>query len=87
MFQASHKQWEVPILILINTSASIKLKNVKLDNWLNLKKRPCWESIPDAFASEAKPYTAGLHSLYSLLASFLHWDLKILKTLSAHTTS
>ena len=40
MFRASHKQWELAILILINTSASIKLKIVKVDNWLNLNNRP-----------------------------------------------
>ena len=34
MFQVSHKQWEVAILILINTSASIKFRIVEMDNWL-----------------------------------------------------
>ena len=60
MFRASHKQWEVAILILINTSASIKFGIVEMDNWLNLNKRPCWDSIRDPFASEANPWTAGL---------------------------
>ena len=32
MFQTSHKQWEVAILILINTSASIKFRIVEMDN-------------------------------------------------------
>ena len=52
------------ILILINTSASIKFGIVEMDNWLNLNKRPCWDSISDPFASEANPWTAGLHYLY-----------------------
>ena len=60
MFQASHKQWEVAILILINTSASIKFKIVSMNNWLNLNKPPCWDSIRDPFVSEANPWAAGL---------------------------
>ena len=44
MFRASHKQWEVAILILINTSASIKFRIVEMDNWLNLNKRTCLAS-------------------------------------------
>ena len=52
MFRAAHKQWEVAILILINTSASIKFRIVKMNNWLNLNKRPCWDSIRDPFASK-----------------------------------
>ena len=40
MFRASHKQWEVAILILINICASIKFRIVEMDNWLNLNKRP-----------------------------------------------
>ena len=55
MFQASHKRWEVAILILINTSALIKFSIVKMDNWLNISKCPCWDSIRDPFASEANP--------------------------------
>ena len=50
MFRASHKQWEVANLILINTSASIKFRIVEMDNWLNLNKRPCWDSIRDPFS-------------------------------------
>ena len=42
MFRASHKQWEVAILIKVNTSASIKFRIVEMDNWLNLNTRPCW---------------------------------------------
>ena len=36
---------------------------VKMDYWLNLNKRPCWDSIHDPFASEANPWTAGLRYL------------------------
>ena len=36
MFLAAHEQWKVAILILINTSASIKFRIVEMDNWLNL---------------------------------------------------
>ena len=63
MSRASHKQWEVAILILINTSGSIKFRIVKVDYWLNLNKCPYWDSIRDPFASEANPWTAGLHYL------------------------
>ena len=63
MSRASPKQWEVAILILINTSASIKFRIVKMDYWLNLNKRPCWDSIRDPFTSEANPWTAGLRYL------------------------
>ena len=70
MFRASHKQWEVAILILINTSASIKFRIVEMDDWLNLNKRPFWDSIWDPFASEANPWTAGLR--YLLLTLPLH---------------
>ena len=57
--------WEVAILILSNTSASIKFRIVEMDNWLglNLNKRPCWDSIRDPFASEANSWTAGLRYL------------------------
>ena len=55
MFRASHKQWEVAILILINTASSIKFGIVEMDNWLNHNKRPCWDSVCDPFASEANP--------------------------------
>ena len=55
MFRASHKQWEVVILILINTSASIEFRIVKMDNGLNLNKHPCWDSVRDPFTSEANP--------------------------------
>ena len=69
-----HKQWEVAILILINTSGSIKFRIVKMDNWLNLNKCPCWDSIHDPFLSEANPWTAGLcypsFSLYWLSFAF-----------------
>ena len=47
MFWAPHKQCELAILILINTSVPIKFSTVKVDNWLNLNKRPCWDSIYD----------------------------------------
>ena len=60
MFQASHKQWEVAILILIKSSTSIKFRIVEMDDWLNLNKRPCWDSIRDPFTSEANPWSAGL---------------------------
>ena len=64
MFRASHKQWEVAIQILINTSALIKFRIVEMDNWLNLNKRSCWDSIRDPFAaSEANPWTTGLRYL------------------------
>ena len=53
--RASHKQWGVAILILINTSASFKFRIVKMDHWLNLNKCPCWDSIRDPFVSEANP--------------------------------
>ena len=55
MFRASHKQWEVAILILINTAMSIKLKIVEMDNWLNLNKHPCWDSIRHPFRIRGKP--------------------------------
>ena len=64
MFRAAHKQWEVAILILINTSASIKFRIVEMDNWLNLNKHRCWDSIRDPF--EANPWTAGLSILLTL---------------------
>ena len=35
-----------------------------MDNWLNLNKRPCWDSIPDPFASEANPYHEVLDYTY-----------------------
>ena len=70
MFQASHKQWEVAILILINTSTLIKFRIVEMDNWLNLNKRPCWDSIRDPFASEANPWTAGLRYLTNSMLLF-----------------
>ena len=60
IFWASHKQWEVAILTLINTSASIKFSIVEIYNWLNLNKRPCWDSIRDLLASEANPWTVEL---------------------------
>ena len=60
MFRALHKQWEVAVLILINTSASIIFRTVKMDNWLNLNKHPFLDSIRDPFASEASPWTTGL---------------------------
>ena len=53
MPRASHKQWEVPFVILINSSAPIKFRIVEMDNWLNLNKRPCWDSIRNPFASKA----------------------------------
>ena len=40
-FRAAHKQWEVAILILINTATPIKIRIVKMDNWLNLNKHSC----------------------------------------------
>ena len=40
--------------------SSVKLKIVKMDNWLNFNKRPCWDSIHDPVLSEANPWTAGL---------------------------
>ena len=66
MFQAAHKQWEVAILILIDTFAPIKFRIVEMANWLNLNKRPCWDSIHDPFTSEANPWTVGLRYLYQL---------------------
>ena len=62
MFRAAHKQWKVAILILIITSAPIKFRIVEMEtgNWLNLNKRPCWDSISDPFAFEANIWTAGL---------------------------
>ena len=57
MFRASHKQWKVAILLLINTSASTKFRIVEMDNWLDLNKRPCWDSIHDPFTSKANPLT------------------------------
>ena len=73
MFRASHKQWEVAILILINTSASIKFRIVEMDNWLNLNKRPCWDSIRDPFASEANPWIAWLRSLHNRNGHDIWW--------------
>ena len=78
MFRASHKQWEVAILILINTSALIKFGIVEMDNWLNLNKRPCWDSIRDPFASNCKanPWSAGLPYLYgSFFSSTCLWNM------------
>ena len=69
MFWASHKQWEVAILTLINTSPSIKFRTVVMDDWLNLNKRPCWDLIRDPFASEANPWTAGLRYLWVKILS------------------
>ena len=63
-FQASHKQWEVAILILINTVTSINSRIVNIYDWLKLNKHPCWDSIHDPFASEANPWTAGLCYLF-----------------------
>ena len=60
MFRASHKRWEVAILILINTSTSVKFRSVEMDNWLNLNKPLCWDSICDPFTPEANPCTAEL---------------------------
>ena len=60
MFWASHKQREVAILILINTSASIKFRIVEMVNWLNLNMRPCWDLIRVPLASKANPWTPGL---------------------------
>ena len=40
-----------------------KFRIVEMDNWLNLNKRPCWDSIHDPFASEANPWTARLRYL------------------------
>ena len=74
MFRASHKQWEVAILILINTSAAIKFRIVKMDDWLNLNKRPCWDSIRDPFASEANPWNIGLRYLSR---SKQNWNAKM----------
>ena len=42
-----------------------------MDYWLNLNKRPCWDSIRDPFASEANPWTAGLSNATSLLIQML----------------
>ena len=36
-----------------------------MDNWLNLNKRPCWDSIRDPFVSEANPWTTGLCYLFT----------------------
>ena len=36
----------------------------EMDDWLNLNKPPCWDSIRDPYASEANPWTAGLRYLY-----------------------
>ena len=55
MFGAAHKQWEVVILILINTSTSIKFRMVEMDNWLNLNKRPLLGLDPWPFHVRGKP--------------------------------
>ena len=34
-----------------------------MDNWLNLNKHPCWDSLRDPFASEANPWTTELRYL------------------------
>ena len=73
MFQASHKQWEVAILILINSSASVKIRIVKMDNWPNLNKCPWWDLICDPFASEVNSWTAGLRYLLALWLNFRFW--------------
>ena len=39
------------------------IQNCGNGNWLNLNKRPCWDSIRDPLASEANPWTAGLRYL------------------------
>ena len=44
---------------------------MELDNWLNLNKRPCWDSIRDLFASEANSSTAGLRYLIKLMNPWL----------------
>ena len=66
MFRAAHKQCEIAILILINTSVPNKFRMiiVKVDNWLNLNKRLCWDSIRVPFESEANPGTAELRYLF-----------------------
>ena len=66
MFRAAHKQWEVAILILINTSAPIKFRIVEMDNWLNLNKPPCWDSSCDPFAFRGQTHEPlGLRYLLS----------------------
>ena len=40
-----------------------KIQNCGNGNWLNLNKRPCWDSIRDPLASEANPWTTGLRYL------------------------
>ena len=52
--RASHKQWEVAILFLINYSAAIKFKIVLMDNWQNLKKRLCLRLDPWPFRIRGK---------------------------------
>ena len=56
-----------------------KLRIVEKDNWLYLNKRPCWDSICDPFASEANPWTAGLH--------YLTWSLLVRRTLFIYTST
>ena len=63
MYVLRDMQWEVVILILINTSTSITFRIVEMDNWLNLNKHPCWDLIRDPFASEANPRTTELSYL------------------------
>ena len=70
MFRASHKQWQVAILILIYTSTSIKFQIVEMDNWLNLNKRPCWDSIRDPSMSEANQWTPRLRYLDNVDVSY-----------------
>ena len=64
MFRASHKQWEVAILILINTSASIKFRIVEMDNWLISTSAPAGTRSVTLSLPRQNPWTAGLHNLY-----------------------
>ena len=52
-------------------SASITFRIGEMDNWLNLNKRPCWDSIHDPFACKAHPWTTDYAT--KLLALTMHW--------------
>ena len=55
MSRASHMQWEVAILILINTSASIIFRIVKVDYWLKSQQVPLLGLDPWPFRVRGKP--------------------------------
>ena len=73
MSRASHKQWEVAILILINTSASIKFRIVEIDNSveLSLVNETFCENCSHSIQKWLQPNSFG-----EILRGELHKDAK-----------